>query len=123
MQPYLEAQPALSRAERAALDEALFCLERSFDPAELPVYLPPVPRAVPQIRIPFPTVVPEYFPVPEVEYPLPSCPMPDETPSEPCGAVSDAGGSYQFTNLSPGVYEIHAPASPPESMICTPVVV
>ena len=111
MNAHLEPHPALSRAEREALDEELFCTERTFDPAELPVYLPPVPQNI----APVVGVVPDLRTgdFSETDYSIPPYPVPREPSMDRCGAVSDGGMSYSLTNLAPGVYEIRPPAPPP----------
>ena len=115
---------ASSRLDRAALDEALFCTDRSFDPAELTVYLPPVPRVIPQVDVPVHFTVPEYLtaPIADLDYPLSPCPLPPDGPTRvTCGSVSDAGGSFELTNLAPGLYEVRQPApSAPPAETMTP---
>ena len=111
-----EQSSASSRAEREILDEALFCTDRSFDPAELSVYLPPVPKITPQI--PVHSTVPEYLtaPIADYEYPVSPFPTPNGSEANTCGSVSDAGGSFEFTNLAPGLYEVRHQALPTEPM-------
>lgn len=108
MNAHLEPHPALSRAEREALDEELFCTERSFDPAELPVYLPPVPRDIAPVL----GVVPDHRTgdFSDTDFSTPPYPLPRDPSPERCGAVSDGGVSYSLTNLAPGVYEVRPPA-------------
>ncbi len=111
MNAHLEPHPALSRAEREALDEELFCTERPFDPSELPVYLPPVPQDVAAIRGVVPDLRSGDFS--DTDFSTPPYPLPRDPSPGGCGAVSDGGISYSLTNLAPGVYEVRPPAPQP----------
>lgn len=109
-----ETASASSRVDREALDHALFCTDRSFDPAELTVYLPPVPRVIAHVREPIHCTVPESLPAPveDLDRPLTPSPHPDGPTGDTYGSVSDAAGNFDLINLAPGLYEVRQPDTP-----------